>query len=201
MDFNTVLGVVAGFALSVILWFATAKWLVARINVPKVLYEKQKDDTCEYSIRVENHGHRDAVDVTVKCTLFSTGWGTDSKSTIATIDVPISTGQIDVMPGRRSFFKEDRKISEIGPRVVTLKFHAITPFQKDKLSQPQQRQLEARKMKFEELAGFGDDSFLSVVVYANDRFSGARNVYFARELTKADVRPIPSENSQPGGKP
>ncbi len=108
MDPNTIIGVVGGFGVSIVLWFLTVKWLVARIAISKVLYE-QKDNkgVRRFWITTKNTSFRDAVDVVVKCTLYSTGWGNGDEAVIATIDVPVSTGQIDILPLEGSVFQED----------------------------------------------------------------------------------------------
>jgi hypothetical protein len=45
--------------------------------------------------------YRDAIDIRVKCSLFSRGWAHGPTDEIAVIDIPVSVGQIDVMPRKR----------------------------------------------------------------------------------------------------
>jgi hypothetical protein len=187
---GTLIGIGAGFALSVILWFLTVKVLIAHVDVvDETLHEEQsRDGTYRYWFSIENKGYRDALDVSVTCTLFSRGWGTDDDAIIATIDIPVSVHRIDVMPGKRLFVNRDHRINRIGARLIYLNFKDITSFQKEKLTSAEQSLLQSREMRFAELAGLGKDSFLSVVLYATDSFTGARSVYRDREFTVA--RPV-----------
>jgi hypothetical protein len=100
------------------------------------------------------------------------------------------------MPGRSWIHSLTRRrvrgIDEVGARVITLKLENITDLQKHKLDrlQPALRtRLEDRQLSLKELMNLGEKSFLSIVVYGYDRFSGTRSVAAYSEFRSNDVDP------------
>jgi hypothetical protein len=191
MDLTFWLGILLGFIGSVILWYITTKVLTPRLSVSTTL-EMTRDPAggLRYRFSLRNESHRDAVDVIVKCTLFSEGWASGPPDEIATIDIPVSVGQIDVMPGRRYFWSssKSRLLDRVGDRFVTLYVRDISEFQKSKLNAETQRQLKHGEIGLKELLDLGRESFVNVVVYGFDRFSGSRNVYSERYFRNDDIR-------------
>jgi hypothetical protein len=103
----------------------------------------------------------------------------------------VSVGQIDVMPGRRYFWSSGtrRLLDVIGDRIVTLQLKDISEFQKSKLSVASRARLDAGDISLEaELLDLGTRSFVNVVVYGFDRFSGSRSVYAERYYERGDIR-------------
>ena len=185
-------GILIGFFLSVILtigfWVLMTKILVPELVISKKLIELEGDDgRWSYQFTVRNAGRRDAVDVTIRCTLFSIGWGSDPDDHIATIKMPITTGRIGIMP-RRARRGRQRRLDMVGPRVITVS-PRISEFQQSKLATAMRHQAGSGQLRLEHLMAQGSESFLSVIVYAYDSFSGARIVSTDAEFTVGDIVP------------
>lgn len=190
IDFWT--GILIGFGLSVLLtigfWAITAKLLVPKLVISEKLIEQENNDgTWSYRFTVRNAGRRDAVDVTISCTLFSVSWGNDPGDHIATIKLPITTDRIGIMPrqGRRG---KPRMLDIVGPRVITLAPN-LSLFQQAKLPCAMQHRAGSGHLRLDYLMAQGTNSFVSVVVYAYDSFSGARIVSTDASFTATDITP------------
>ena len=185
-------GVLLGFALSVMFWLITTKVLVARLTLPSVITELiEEDGTFSYQFWLENKGQRDAVDVNVRCTLYSTGWSGDPSELVATIALPLSIQSINVMAGRRHMHRihgRSRPIDRIGPRKITFRLGSISDFEKLKLESALRHRLDKNQVPLREIMGLGNDSFVNIVVFAYDRFSGSRNVYTDASIAPNDIR-------------
>ncbi len=105
---------------------------------------------------------------------------------IATISLPVTTGRIGIMPAHRSRRNRKHPLTFLGPRVVTFNTK-VTGFQARKL--PPERQLEALagKICLGELMALGDNSLVSVTIYAYDNFSGSRNVFTGAIARAEDI--------------
>jgi hypothetical protein len=137
-------GIAIGFALSVAFWLLTTKGLIARIDVSKNLFERTEPAgrLCYYA-RIRNTGGRDAVDVSIRCTLYSRGWATDPPGLRAVIALPIMlNGSIDLMPGRhrmRKILRMSRVIGKpdpmdaLGARRVVFYLGDLSNYQKAKI--------------------------------------------------------------------
>ncbi|HEV2450646.1 MAG TPA: hypothetical protein VGS62_01810 [Streptosporangiaceae bacterium] len=185
-------GILIGFFLTVVLtigfWLLTTKILVPELVISEQLTELEKDDgTWSYRFTVSNTGRRDAVDVTVSCTMFSSGWGSDPDDHIATIKLPVTTGRIGIMP-RRARRGKRRMLDIVGPRVITLS-PRISEFQQAKLPTAARRRAGSGQLRLDHLMAQGTESFISVIVYAYDSFSGARIVSTDAEFTESDIVP------------
>jgi hypothetical protein len=193
-------GILIGFVLSVVLtagfWGLTIKILTPKLEAYdprgqvggplKLVETKSHDGVWSYQFNVENSGRRHAVDIEFSCTLFSTGWASDPVTHIATISLPVTTGRIGIMPAHRSRRNRKHPLTFLGPRVVT--FNAkVTSFQARKL--PPERELEARagKIRLGELMALGNNSLVSVTIYAYDNFSGSRNVFTGAIARAEDI--------------
>src|ERR1700674_721724 len=188
LDFTFWLGIPIGLGIAFVFWYITTKVLTSQLSVSESLVKLTGPDSKRtYRFSLKNDGRRDAVDVRVKCNLFSTGWAQGPPDEIATIDVPVSVGQIDVMPGRRFWFLPARPIDNVGDRIVTLQLAAISDLQKGKLPREDRARLESGELGLEEMLDLGEQSFINVVVYGFDRFSGSRTVYADRYYKKKDI--------------
>jgi hypothetical protein len=185
-------GILIGFVLSVALalafWAVTTKILVPKLVISNELAERENTDgTWSYHFTVANGGRRDAVDVIISCTLFSVQWGSDPENHIATIKVPITTGRIGIMP-RRKKRSSKRLLDIVGPRVITIS-PKISDFQAAKLPASMGRRAVAGQVRLSQLMAQGDPSFVSVVVYAYDSFSGSRIVSTDVAFTAVNIVP------------
>jgi hypothetical protein len=194
-------GIFIGFALSVLLaagfWGLTMRILTPKLKAydprgqvggPLKLVETKRDDgSWSYHFNVENSGHRHAVDIEFSCTLFSTGWASDGPTRIATISLPVTTGRIGIMPAHASRRNSKHPLTFLGPRVVTFNTK-VTEFQARKL--PAERQFQARtgKIRLDELMALGNNSLVSITIYAYDNFSGSRNVFTNAIARAEDIR-------------
>jgi hypothetical protein len=198
-------GILIGFVLSVAFWVVTTKWLVARLRVHQQLTETVlPDGRIRHIFMIENVGYRDAIDVNVSCTLYSLGWAGDPKNLIATVAIPVSVGRILIMPPSRHprRLRKKRPVDRLGPRVIELQLRGMSHFQKRKLDRvdPALRsKVEDGLMTFAELCALGNDSYLSIMVMAYDRFSGSRSVSTLSAIYENDVRRVNS-NMVPGQK-
>lgn len=182
MDLTFWLGILLGLLSSILLWYVTTKVLTPKVSVSRFL-ERSRDHEGKprYRFTLRNEGHRDAVDVRVKCTLFSHGWASGASEEIATIDIPLSVGQIDILPGRRwPFLEVTRPLDILGDRIVILQLKDLSSFQKGKLAASDRARVESGDVRLEDLMDLGTGSFINVVVYGFDRFSGSRSVYSER---------------------
>lgn len=193
-------GILIGFVLSVLLtagfWALTMKILTPKLEAfdprgqvgdpLKLVETRRHDGVWSYRFNVGNSGHRHAVDIEFSCTLFSTGWATDDATRIATISLPVTTGRIGIMPAHRSRKNRRHPLTFLGPRVVTFNTK-VSDFQASKL--PPERQLEARagKISLDELMALGNNSLVSVTIYAYDYFSGSRNVFTGAIARAGDI--------------
>lgn len=190
MDLTFWLGIVLGLLSSILFWYVTTKILTPKLSVSNSLERSDdREGKPRYRFTLRNEGHRDAVDVRVKCTLFSHGWARGASDEIAIVDIPVAVGQIDVMPGRRwpLFKTAARPLDILGDRIVSLQLNNVSEFQKGKLTTSDRARLENADMRLEDLMSLGTGSFLNVVVYGFDRFSGSRNVYSERYYFGNDI--------------
>jgi hypothetical protein len=194
-------GILIGFVLSVLLtagfWGLTTKILTPKLEAydprgqvggPLKLAESRRHDgVWTYQFNVENSGHRHAVDIEFSCTLFSTGWASDEATRIATISLPVTTGRIGIMPAHRSRRNRKHPLTFLGPRIVTFNTK-ITEFQARKLAPERQLEARAGKIRLSDLMTLGDNSLVSVTIYAYDNFSGSRNVFTEAIARVEDIR-------------
>jgi hypothetical protein len=207
------IGIAVGLPLGVLvtaaIWMITTKLSVPRLRVRSVGASSASTPVrlgkvvdgqgrATYSFCVANVGDRDAVDVTVACTLFSRGsTGGDRMEAIA---VPLAPSRLDVLSGfgrrRRVFKPKDlRSIDKIRARTVTLVLDRIADAESTwvdtevKSTGSRDSSTEARVPLEERMRG-GQGSFLSLVVEGRDSASGRRVValqeFSARDI--ADVR-------------
>jgi hypothetical protein len=194
-------GILIGFVLSVLLtagfWGLTTKILTPKLEAydprgqvggPLKLAESRRHDgVWTYQFNVENSGHRHAVDIEFSCTLFSTGWASDEATRIATISLSVTTGRIGIMPAHRSRRNRKHPLTFLGPRIVTFNTK-ITEFQARKLLPERQLEARAGKIRLSDLMALGDNSLVSVTIYAYDNFSGSRNVFTEAIARVEDIR-------------
>src|ERR1700680_694452 len=183
-------GILIGFVLSVLLTAGflalTMKILTPKLEAYdprgqvggplKLVETKRHDGVWSYQFNVENSGRRHAIDVEFSCTLFSTGWASDEAARIATISLPVTTGRIGIMPAHRSRRNREHPLTFLGPRIVTFNTK-VTEFQARKLPSERQSEACAGKLRLSELMALGNNSLVSVTIYAYDNFSGSRNVF------------------------
>jgi hypothetical protein len=190
MDWPSILiGFALGLVGGLIVWWITTKFFTAKLSVSSQV-ERTGDalGNPRYRFTLANKSHRDAVDVIVKCTMFSQGWANGPTGEIATIDLPVSVGQIDVMPARQYFSSRGRRLLDlVGDRIITLELRNISSFQKAKLDAACRQRIDSGEVTLEELLDLGKNSFVNVVVYGFDRFSGSRSVYAERYYQRADI--------------
>ncbi|HLN17236.1 MAG TPA: hypothetical protein VK277_10875 [Acidimicrobiales bacterium] len=196
--FWALVGAFVGFALSFGLWYVTAKVLVAHLALPEQVTERvDKEGRYSYSFTISNTGQRDAIDITVTCTLHSTGWGSDRPGFTALITIPMrQNGQITVIRGQHALRRRlgmTRPLDRYAGRNVAVSFNLgdVSDFQKEKLKEQGDvlARLNENRVRLQELMELGQDSFLNIVVFANDRFSGSRNVFTDVALRAEDVTP------------
>lgn len=198
-------GILIGFVLSAAFWFLTAKWLVARLKISDYIEEVENPNgSLRYRIFLANAGHRDAINVNVGCSMYSIGWAGDPADMVATITIPVSNSDIDLMAGRswtRATLKFKRMIDFVGTRFIYLDIGKISDYQKSKLDRVHpvlREQLEDGRLTLRELMLNGHNSFIAVVVFAYDRFSGARSVTAYAEFQPDAIRRLqrstPSES-------
>ena len=80
------------------------------------------------------------------------------------------------MPAHRSRRNRKHPLAFLGPRVVTFNTK-VTEFQARKLPPEHQSEAFTGKLRLSELMALGNDSLVSVTIYAYDNFSGSRNVF------------------------
>jgi hypothetical protein len=149
-----------------------------------------RDDKPTYRFELDNNGFRDAVDIQIRCTLFSTGWPRPSghDREIAVIALPTSYSEISILPARRGWGRRRKPpFTSLGPRLVSLDLAGITDFQKRRLQPNERPRLERGEIGLEELMRLGNESFVSIVVYGVDRYSGSRRVFANRYYTLTDI--------------
>jgi hypothetical protein len=193
--FGAAIGLVTSAAVAGAGWFIPTKVLVPKLEVRD--WEAFKDDKgrIRYRFSVYNTGKRDAVDVTVSSTLFSRGWGKTPNNEYATITVPVSVSRIDVIPPAPGpSGPGDRRIDALGARLITLLTDELTDFQLKKLDQADRDNITSGQITLNELFALGvkgpdgkPDSFLNVVLYGVDRYSGARSVITEHPLSYDDI--------------
>jgi hypothetical protein len=202
------LGILIGFGLSIFFWLVTTQVLVARLKVSAPLrgdpqgaiflresYDVETGYTYRFTIR--NRGRRDAFDVTVRCTLYSHGFGTDEPHYTALIDIPVlQNGSIDIMKGRWYFSKllDGRAVNnaDTPSRTIIFRLADITDYQKEKLKGEQyvdiRKRLEKNQASLGELMACGSDSFVNISLLAYDRLSGTRSISRDHSFGPKDIQ-------------
>jgi hypothetical protein len=95
------IGILIGFAFSVEFLVVHGEMARRPPSRPNFIDEiVDIDGTRQCRFFAQNVGHRDAVDVAVKCTLYSTAWANGPPDLIATIDIPLTVRGLVLMPGR-----------------------------------------------------------------------------------------------------
>jgi hypothetical protein len=143
---------------------------------------------------VVNEGDRDAVGVTVACTLFAGGRSSGERTTA--FAVPVTPAQLDVLPGlgrRRRLLGDHRRrsIDTIRVRILTLELHEIADDDTEAVATADRDGSSRAGTPLEALLGRGPDSFLSIAVCGRDSVSG-RQVVALQELAAKDVVEVPT---------
>ena len=191
-------GILIGFGLSIFFWFVTTQILVARLTIQGDLEESHDPESgYSYSFLLSNKGQRDAIDVAVRCTLYSHGWATDDSDTVALIDLPVSlNGSIDIMEGRHHvrnlLHRRRRRNTDAYAWIISFRPGEIPEVQKRKLTGERhldvRRRLESNQVPLAELMELGTKSEISVSLLAFDRLSGTRNISTSQRFCVANIK-------------
>jgi hypothetical protein len=179
VDTSFLLGLGAGIGTAVAAWYIPNKSLVPSWRVTGWHRIPDAHGRIRDSFHVANAGRRDIVDVTISCTLFSTGWGDGNPTLRSAVSLPTSQGRIDFMPGRGYRPGRAGANENWGPRVVVIQPEGISDFQLAKLNDEQRELVAHGRAGLGDLCRWGSGSTVVVAVTGVDAFSGTRRAFRA----------------------